>query len=54
MTKQRFEGYCDAEFDNIASVLSGLVITVMPGKSDYSIVELAAIATFVHMSRGNV
>ena len=53
MTKQQLEGYCDAESENRASVLSGLVITAMPGKSDCSIVELAAIATFVHMSRGD-
>lgn len=48
MTKQQLKEYCDAEFENIEAVLSELKSIVKTEKSNYSIAELAAIATFVH------
>lgn len=48
MIKQQLKEYCEAEFENIDTVVSELFSVVSAGKSDYSIAELAAIATFLH------
>jgi hypothetical protein len=48
MTKKQLSEYCDAEFENIDSVLSELTLVVKPKKQKYSIADLAAIATFIH------
>jgi len=48
MTKKQLSEYCDAEFENINSVLSELALVVKPKKQKYSIADLAAIATFIH------
>lgn len=48
MTKNQAKKHCEAEFENIGSVLKELFIIVKPEKPDYSTGELAAIATFVH------
>lgn len=48
MQNQRLREYCAAEFENIETVLSELHFVIRPGKADYSVAELAAIATFVH------
>jgi len=50
MTKKQLEDYCIAEFENIAQVLHELSGVVKPGKWDYTSVELAAMATFIHNS----
>ena len=48
MTKNQLSKYCDAEFENIETVTAELWSVVESGKSEYSIAELAAIATFLH------
>jgi len=48
MTKDQLCKYCDAEFENIETVNAELCSVVESGKSEYSIAELAAIATFLH------
>ena len=48
MTKQQLNDYCRAEFENIDSALAELASVIKPKKQKYSIVELAAIATFIH------
>lgn len=48
MTSQRLKEYCEAEFENISTVTSELFSVVEAGKSDYSVAELAAMATFIH------
>lgn len=48
MRNQQLREYCAAEFENIETVISELHFVVIPGKTDYSVAELAAIATFVH------
>lgn len=48
MQNQQLREYCAAEFENIETVLSELHFVIRPGKADYSVAELAAIATFVH------
>ncbi len=48
MTSQRLKEYCEAEFENISAVASELFSVVEAGKSDYSVAELAAMATFIH------
>ena len=48
MTKDQLSKYCDAEFENIETVTAELCSVVESGKSEYSIAELAAIATFLH------
>ncbi len=48
MTKDQLSKYCDAEFENIETVNAELWSVVESGKSEYSIAELAAIATFLH------
>lgn len=47
MTKQRLKEYCDAEFENIDTVLYQLKQVYKP-EADYSVADLAAIATFIH------
>jgi uncharacterized protein YutE (UPF0331/DUF86 family) len=47
MTKQQLNEYCNAEFENIDTVLYQLKVVLKP-EADYSIAELAAIATFIH------
>lgn len=48
MTSQQLKEYCEAEFENINTVTSELFSVVEAGKSDYSVAELAAMATFIH------
>ncbi|MEW6108973.1 MAG: hypothetical protein AB1632_07405 [Nitrospirota bacterium] len=48
MTKKQLREYCDAEFENIDSVLSELALVIRPRKQKYSVAELAAAATFIH------
>jgi hypothetical protein len=48
MTKDQLSKYCDAEFENIETVNAELWSVVESGKTEYSIAELAAIATFLH------
>ncbi len=48
MTSQQLKEYCEAEFENISAVTSELFSVVEAGKSDYSVAELAAMATFIH------
>lgn len=48
MTKQLLKEYCDAEFENIESVLAEIALVVIPGKTKYTTAELAAVATFIH------
>lgn len=48
MTRQQLKEYCDAEFENIDIVISDLFSVVKAEKTEYSISELAAIATFTH------
>jgi hypothetical protein len=50
MTDQQLKEYCDAEFENIASVLAEIELVVAPAKVQYTTAELAAIATFIHNS----
>lgn len=47
MTRQQLKEYCEAEFENIDAVISEL-FSVIDAKPDYSIADLAAIATFIH------
>jgi len=47
MTKQQLKEYCDAEFENIDTVLYQIKQVVKP-EADYSVADLAAIATFIH------
>ncbi|MEW6327029.1 MAG: hypothetical protein AB1487_05470 [Thermodesulfobacteriota bacterium] len=48
MTSQRLKDCCEAEFENIDTVISELSSILKAGESDYSVAELAAIATFIH------
>ncbi|HBR16560.1 MAG: hypothetical protein A3G39_09930 [Deltaproteobacteria bacterium RIFCSPLOWO2_12_FULL_43_16] len=48
MTSLRLKEYCEAEFENIDTVVSELFFVVRPKKIDYSTAELAAIAAFIH------
>jgi len=48
MKKQQLREYCEAEFENIDNVISQLISLVKTEKIDYSISELAAMATFLH------
>ncbi|MBI4669093.1 MAG: hypothetical protein HY747_07880 [Elusimicrobia bacterium] len=47
MTKEQLKLYCEAEFENIEKVLLQINAVVKPEK-EYSAVDLAAIATFIH------
>lgn len=48
MRSRQLKEYCEAEFENIDAVLAELASVVIPGKSQYSTPELAAMATFIH------
>ncbi|MEW6741044.1 MAG: hypothetical protein AB1325_14225 [Nitrospirota bacterium] len=48
MTGQQLKEYCEAEFENIASVLTEIALIAAPTKTQYTTAELAAIATFIH------
>jgi hypothetical protein len=48
MRREQLKEYCEAEFENIESVLAELASLVAPGKLEYSTAELAAMATFIH------
>lgn len=48
MTKKQLSEYCNAEFENIDSVLSELALVIKPKKQKYSVADLAAVATFIH------
>lgn len=47
MTKEQLKEYCDAEFKNIERVINELFSIFNPEKSGYSVMEQAAIATFI-------
>ena len=48
MLKHQLKEYCEAEFENIDTVVCELFSVVKTEKSEYSSAELAAIATFIH------
>ncbi len=48
MITQRLRDYCEAEFENIDAVLAELLSILETGRMDYSIAELASVATFIH------
>ncbi len=48
MTGKQLKEYCEAEFENIDIVMSELFSVIKTERSEYSTVELAAIATFIH------
>lgn len=48
MKAKQLKEYCEAEFENIDTVIDNLFSVVNPAKSKYSTPELAAIATFIH------
>jgi len=48
MPKHQLKEYCEAEFENIDTVVFELFSIVKTAKSEYSTAELAAIATFIH------
>lgn len=48
MTSHQLKEYCEAEFESIDTVISDLFSIVNPQKTEYTTVELAAIATFIH------
>ena len=48
MLKHQLREYCEAEFENIDTVVFQLFSIVKTEKSEYSTAELAAIATFIH------
>ena len=48
MLKHQLREYCEAEFENIDTVVFQLFSIVKAEKPGYSTAELAAIATFIH------
>ena len=46
--KKQVKEYCDSEFENIDKVFDELFLIVKSGKNNYSIAELAAMASFLH------
>lgn len=48
MQNERLREYCDAEFENIESVVAELFFLANQDKAEYSTAELAAMATFLH------
>jgi hypothetical protein len=48
MKRQQLKEYCEAEFENIDAVMVYLYSVVKPKKNGYSVIELAAMATFLH------
>ncbi len=47
MTKEELKEYCDAEFKNIDRVMTELFSVYSPDRSEYTVTEQAAIATFI-------
>lgn len=54
MKNQQLREYCEAEFENIDLVVTELFNVVKDEKSDYTTVEMAAIATFLHNSYNGI
>ena len=54
MTREQLKDQCEAEFENIQAVLEELRSVVRPGKADYTVADLAAIATFMHNAYNGV
>jgi hypothetical protein len=54
MTREQLKDQCEAEFENIQAVLDELSAVVRPQKTGYTIVELAAIAAFLHNSYNGI
>jgi len=54
MTKGLLKEQCEAEFENIQTVLDELFTVAAPGKTDYSIADMAAVATFLHNSYNGI
>lgn len=48
MTDQQLRDYCEAEFENIDKVMMELLSVVKVKGDEFSIIELAAIGTFIH------
>lgn len=48
MTKEQLKDQCEAEFENIQNIRDELFFVVQSEKTNYTIAELAAIATFLH------
>lgn len=48
MTSQQLKEYCEAEFENIDRVVLELLSIVKAKNEGFTIIELAAIATFLH------
>jgi hypothetical protein len=48
MPNRQLREQCEAEFENIDSVVAELFLLAKPEKSEYSVAELAAMATFLH------
>jgi hypothetical protein len=47
MTKEELKEYCDSEFKNIDRVMEELFLVYRPEKSNYTLTEQAAMATFL-------
>lgn len=54
MIREQLKDQCEAEFENIQAVLEELRSVLRPGKADYTVAELAAIATFLHNTYNGV
>ncbi|MBI5027022.1 MAG: hypothetical protein HZC12_09925 [Nitrospirae bacterium] len=54
MTKEQLKKHCDSEFENIDAVVRELFSVVSPDKSEYTAVELTAIATFIHQAYNGI
>lgn len=54
MRREQLKDQCEAEFENIQAVLEELRSIVRPGKTAYTVAELAAIATFLHNAYNGV
>ena len=48
MTDQQLKDYCEAEFENIDKVVMELLSVVKAKGDEFSIIELAAMGTFIH------
>ena len=54
MTDQQLREYCDAEFENIESVMAEIDLVIEPEKTEYTTAEMAAVATFIHNSYNGI
>jgi len=54
MTKEELKKQCDSEFENIDAVVRELFLVVSPDRSEYTVVELTAIATFIHQAYNGI